>query len=587
MRSTGSRQRRHVYDRSAAGSSDQRSNLLRDNVNQNSNHRAYPTSCPFQNVTVVPQRNDYWAVTQSPPTIYRPTAQIFQPTLFTNWLSNYNNLNPMTANSAGSTVQNSGSYCPAFSCPQHPNTTATTTTASSNQTGARYQRQASNCVHNPSTTNYNHSTTNYNHSPSLNCNLNAQLNDPNYNFVPSYQVNSFYEVRSPPHLSTRPMAYNRLPARSVLNGSPVQRNANVDLNIQMMPQNAAVQINVNHNQFIHLNHQTPSPNNNNSNLMSGPGMQGQFCRPVANSFQRLPYSSQVRLTPATASNQMPATSRSMLPSSLAIPTTSLPIITSAQLTVPAEARPSLVIHHMAGHSPEPHQPQVEYDPNFTRFMGNLNQVHSLTSSFLQQRSSPDHSPPSFAGQAAPPHVSSPALRPFYPAINPNLGRNNFQRTASDYSSYAQTINHRYDDMFRNYMYIAQHSDLLSRQPRSGADRLTIDSCSTKSKYKKTTKDKSKSADNEKEDEDKCAICWSDFVEEEDIRCVWTVERLISCNLSTCKTNSKTNSKTNRSFFSSSRRLPCLHLYHLPCIDQWLKMNRTCPICRIRIDKPAV
>ena len=61
---------------------------------------------------------------------------------------------------------------------------------------------------------------------------------------------------------------------------------------------------------------------------------------------------------------------------------------------------------------------------------------------------------------------------------------------------------------------------LDRYSRLGADRNTINSYSTKFKYKKMTKeDRSKSNNNEKEDDDKCAICWSDFVEEEDVRCV--------------------------------------------------------------------
>lgn len=48
--------------------------------------------------------------------------------------------------------------------------------------------------------------------------------------------------------------------------------------------------------------------------------------------------------------------------------------------------------------------------------------------------------------------------------------------------------------------------------------------------------------------EKCTICLSEFEEEEDVR-----------------------------------RLPCMHLFHIECVDQWLATNKRCPICRVDIE----
>lgn len=32
-----------------------------------------------------------------------------------------------------------------------------------------------------------------------------------------------------------------------------------------------------------------------------------------------------------------------------------------------------------------------------------------------------------------------------------------------------------------------------------------------------------------------------------------------------------------------RRLPCMHLFHQVCVDQWLATSKKCPICRVDIE----
>jgi len=35
-----------------------------------------------------------------------------------------------------------------------------------------------------------------------------------------------------------------------------------------------------------------------------------------------------------------------------------------------------------------------------------------------------------------------------------------------------------------------------------------------------------------------------------------------------------------------RRLACLHLFHVNCVDNWLSRNRICPVCRVDIEAAA-
>ncbi|XP_071826523.1 uncharacterized protein [Apostichopus japonicus] len=57
---------------------------------------------------------------------------------------------------------------------------------------------------------------------------------------------------------------------------------------------------------------------------------------------------------------------------------------------------------------------------------------------------------------------------------------------------------------------------------------------------------------EDDEDEKCTICLSIFLHEEDVR-----------------------------------RLPCMHLFHTECVDQWLVTNKKCPICRVDIETTTI
>ncbi|XP_063746190.1 E3 ubiquitin-protein ligase ARK2C isoform X2 [Eleginops maclovinus] len=83
----------------------------------------------------------------------------------------------------------------------------------------------------------------------------------------------------------------------------------------------------------------------------------------------------------------------------------------------------------------------------------------------------------------------------------------------------------------------------------GAVQTTIERFTFPHKYKKRKPQHLKIGEEEETDVDeKCTICLSMLEDSEDVR-----------------------------------RLPCMHLFHQGCVDQWLATSRKCPICRVDIE----
>ncbi|KAI6057788.1 RING finger protein 165 [Aix galericulata] len=102
----------------------------------------------------------------------------------------------------------------------------------------------------------------------------------------------------------------------------------------------------------------------------------------------------------------------------------------------------------------------------------------------------------------------------------------------------------------SYEELLQLEDRLGSVSR-GAMQNTIERFTFPHKYKKRRpqEGKAEQEDGEKLDTDeKCTICLSILEDAEDVR-----------------------------------RLPCMHLFHQVCVDQWLATSKKCPICRVDIE----
>ncbi|KAL4682526.1 hypothetical protein H8959_002081 [Pygathrix nigripes] len=102
----------------------------------------------------------------------------------------------------------------------------------------------------------------------------------------------------------------------------------------------------------------------------------------------------------------------------------------------------------------------------------------------------------------------------------------------------------------SYEELLQLEDRLGNVTR-GAVQNTIERFTFPHKYKKRRPQDGKGKKDEGEESDtdeKCTICLSMLEDGEDVR-----------------------------------RLPCMHLFHQLCVDQWLAMSKKCPICRVDIE----
>ncbi|XP_047237033.1 E3 ubiquitin-protein ligase RNF165 isoform X4 [Girardinichthys multiradiatus] len=101
----------------------------------------------------------------------------------------------------------------------------------------------------------------------------------------------------------------------------------------------------------------------------------------------------------------------------------------------------------------------------------------------------------------------------------------------------------------SYEELLQLEDRLGSVNR-GAIQTTIERFTFPHKYKKRIPQDLKMCldDEELDTDEKCTICLSMLEDGEDVR-----------------------------------RLPCMHLFHQACVDQWLATSRKCPICRVDIE----
>lgn len=142
-------------------------------------------------------------------------------------------------------------------------------------------------------------------------------------------------------------------------------------------------------------------------------------------------------------------------------------------------------------------------------------------------------------QMGPPMAGDPGMD-----LRPPEQRENMQ----DYGI-INFLNHPHPRMvgMDDYLRLMEARRTASASATRGASRNCIERNTFPHKFQKRELPVG-NPEEEEEEADKCTICLSEFEQEEDVR-----------------------------------RLPCMHLFHVECVDQWLMHNKRCPICRVDIE----
>ena len=113
-----------------------------------------------------------------------------------------------------------------------------------------------------------------------------------------------------------------------------------------------------------------------------------------------------------------------------------------------------------------------------------------------------------------------------------------------YGGVTSTIFQRHHELMR----LAEQQRRLVHMSR-GASQIIIDRNTLSHSYKRLLRPGAGDSNADGDDtSEKCTICLCEFEEGENVR-----------------------------------RLPCMHLFHTGCVDQWLTSNKRCPICRVDIE----